>query len=71
MPHIDELRQKIDKIDDQLLKLINRRADLAIQIGKEKSQKNKSTHFHVPSRERAIIERLNALNKGPFPNEFV
>ena len=71
MPHIDKLREKIDKIDDQLLKLINRRAELAIQIGKEKSQKNQSSHFHVPSRERAIIGRLNALNKGPFPDEFI
>ncbi|MFQ5451666.1 MAG: prephenate dehydratase [Nitrospinaceae bacterium] len=71
MPEIQELRRKIDKIDDQLLKLINRRAALAIQIGKEKSRKNQSNHFHVPHREREIIERLKRNNPGPFPGESV
>lgn len=71
MPDIRDLRQKIDKIDDQLLKLINRRAALAIQIGKEKSKKNLSNHFHVPHREREIIERLQNGNAGPFPNDSV
>ncbi len=71
MPKISDLRDKIDKIDDQLLKLINRRAALAIQIGKEKHKKNSSNHFHVPHREREIIERLKTSNPGPFPNDSV
>lgn len=71
LPPIDDLRQKIDKIDDQLLKLINRRANLAIQIGKEKSKKNQAVHFHVPSRERDIIGRLTRQNKGPFPDDCI
>ncbi|GJL78513.1 MAG: prephenate dehydratase [Nitrospinaceae bacterium] len=71
MPDIQDLREKIDKIDDQLLKLINRRAALAIQIGQEKSKKNKANHFHVPHRERAIIRRLTDNNQGPFPDESV
>jgi chorismate mutase/prephenate dehydratase len=64
---LDDLRQQIDKIDDQLLKLINRRGLLAQQIGEEKSRQGKATHFHVPQRERAILERLNGQSKGPFP----
>ncbi len=68
---IKELRQKIDRIDDQILKLINRRAELAIQIGKEKSKINKANHFHVPHREREIIERLKQANPGPFPNPSI
>lgn len=71
MPEIQELREKIDKIDDQLLKLINRRAALAIRIGKEKSKANKANHFHVPHRERDIIRRLAETNQGPFPDESV
>lgn len=67
MPTIDVLREKIDQIDDQLLKLINRRATLAIQIGHEKSKIAGSNHFHVPHREREIVERLKNINKGPFP----
>ncbi len=71
MPDIKELRVKIDKIDDQLLKLINRRAALAVSIGKEKFKKNQAGHFHVPHREREIIRRLTDANKGPFPDESV
>jgi len=71
LPDIKELRTKIDKIDDQLLKLINRRAALAVSIGKEKFKKSQAGHFHVPHREREIIRRLADANKGPFPDESV
>ncbi|MCH8156895.1 MAG: prephenate dehydratase, partial [Nitrospinae bacterium] len=69
MAKIQDLRSKIDKIDDQLLKLINQRGKLAIQIGQEKSRKGSSNHFHVPHREREIIERLKQSSAGPFPGE--
>lgn len=66
---IQDIRNKIDLIDDQLLKLINRRGELAVKIGQEKSKGNSSKHFHVPHRERAIIERIRQNSKGPFPDE--
>lgn len=71
MPQIHDLRHKIDKIDDQLLKLINRRAALAIQIGKEKSRHDQTRHFHVPQREQEILKRLKENNRGPFPGQSV
>ena len=71
MSKLDDLRQQIDKIDDQLLKLINRRGILAQKIGEEKSCQGKLTHFHVPQRERAILDRLNDQSKGPFPPSAV
>ena len=51
MAKIRDIRNNIDQIDDQLLKLINRRGELAIKIGQEKSRGNSSKHFHVPHRE--------------------
>ena len=69
MAKIQDIRNKIDQIDDQLLKLINRRGELAIKIGQEKSKKNSSKHFHVPHRESSIIERVKQNSKGPFSNE--
>ena len=71
MPKIDEIRDQIDKIDEKLLQLFNRRAKLAIQIGQEKFKKNDSNHFHVPHRERDIIERIKQTNPGPLPKEAV
>lgn len=68
---LDDLRQQIDNIDDQLLKLISRRGLLAQKIGEEKSHQGKMDHFHVPQRERAILERLNDQSKGPFPSQSI
>ncbi|MFQ5673046.1 MAG: prephenate dehydratase [Nitrospinales bacterium] len=71
MREIAILRDKIDRIDDRLLKMINRRAELAIKIGREKSKRGGDNHFHVPHREREIIDRLKEANRGPFPNTSV
>ena len=69
MAKIRDIRNDIDRIDDQLLKLINQRGELAIKIGQEKSRKNSSKHFHVPHREHSIIERITQGSNGPFPDE--
>lgn len=66
MKTIDDYRKKIDEIDDTILRLLNERASIVIQIGKIKQSQNKP--LYVPSREKAIYERLKALNTGPFPN---
>ncbi|MEJ2201133.1 MAG: prephenate dehydratase, partial [Desulfuromonadaceae bacterium] len=42
---------------------------VVIEVGKAKA--NKSKEFYVPSRERAIYERLTANNPGPFPSEAI
>ncbi len=66
---IDRLRTNIDNIDDRILNLLNERASLVIDIGKLKSKG--SREFYVPSREREIYERLQKINKGPFPDSAV
>ncbi len=71
MDELDQLRDKIDKIDDDLLKVFSRRARLAEKIGQEKARQNKSNHFHVPGRERNIIERLKKANQGPLSNDAI
>jgi len=71
LSQLDDLRQQIDKIDDQLAKLISRRGRLAQGIGEEKARQGKMTHYHVPQRERAILDRLKEQNKGPFPDSSI
>lgn len=66
---LKKLRGRIDSIDNQILELLNQRADVVIGVGKAK-QGSDST-FYVPSREKAIYERLTDQNPGPFPNEAV
>jgi chorismate mutase/prephenate dehydratase len=62
---IQELRRKIDELDDKLVDLLNERARIVIEVGNIK--KAEKLDFHSPSREREILERLAARNTGPFP----
>src|SRR5208337_1065015 len=66
-PNLEKNRLQIDAIDSEILKLLNRRADLAVEIARIKREAN--LKFHSPEREKAIITRITALNKGPFPND--
>ncbi len=61
------LRDQIDAIDDELLKLFNNRAKLAQEIGKIK----KSTVIYRPEREAQILSRLQQSNPGPLNNESI
>lgn len=62
-----ELRQKIDDIDRKLLELLNKRAETAIEIGRLKRVNNEP--IYVPEREKAVLEALDGLNKGPMTKE--
>lgn len=66
---LGNLRQKIDAIDDQILELLNRRSALVIEVGRLKAKNG--LPFFVPSRERAIYDRLAASNPGPFPSTAI
>lgn len=61
------LRARIDALDDAILGLLNERAALASQVGGLK--RGQPGSFYVPSRERAIVTRLQDANPGPFPSE--
>ncbi|MEW6214269.1 MAG: prephenate dehydratase [Nitrospirota bacterium] len=64
---IEKLRKEIDEIDNEILELLNKRVKVVIEIAHIK--RNEKTKFYSPEREMEILERLKALNKGPFPND--
>jgi chorismate mutase / prephenate dehydratase len=63
---LDSLRTQIDALDGQIVDLLNRRASLVVEIGKLKQQAN--LPIYAPERERAVLEKVRGLNKGPLPN---
>jgi len=67
MDRLERLRKKIDEIDNSILELLNRRAEVVLEVARIKRDGNKT--FYVPDRERKILERLQSLNRGPFPND--
>lgn len=63
---LDKLRKQIDSIDEKLVELINQRAQVAVEIGKLKQGRNDPVY--VPHREKEVLDKIAALNKGPlFP----
>lgn len=61
---IKALRSSIDEIDDEILRLINRRLLLAAQIGAVK--KHSGIQVKDSLREQNIMRRLADRNKGPL-----
>lgn len=62
MTELDKIRQQIDKIDDELLVFLNKRAKLALKIKKTSDGKKPIR----PEREIDIIRRLDDKNTGPL-----
>ena len=66
---IPALRRQIDRIDDQLLRLLNRRAGLALAIAEQKARSNSGVY--APAREKGVLARLARANRGPLPELLV
>jgi chorismate mutase/prephenate dehydratase len=61
------LRNQIDKLDLQILKLVNERANVAAEIGKLKSDNGEE--IFSPAREEEVLQnilQLNEKHKGPL-----
>jgi len=66
---IDQLRKEIDRLDQELLRIFNERAGLALKIGEIK--KERGMPVYDPEREKRIFERMSAANPGPLENEAI
>ncbi|WP_312117279.1 bifunctional 3-deoxy-7-phosphoheptulonate synthase/chorismate mutase [Brevibacillus reuszeri] len=66
---IEIMRKQIDEINLEILELINKRAALVQELGKEK-EKQGSNRFD-PERERQMLNLLVENNKGPFNDNAV
>src|SRR5947208_15984224 len=64
---IERLRREIDALDDELLKLINRRAAAASRTGALKQ----GAPAYRPERETEILRRVAEMNPGPLAPERV
>jgi len=61
---LQELRNRIDALDNEIVKLINERYQYVLDVGKWKQQRSRAVY--VPEREKSLLERLCQQNQGPM-----
>jgi len=59
------LREGIDAVDREIVRLLDERARLAKRVGEIK--RGAGLDAYVPSRERAVLDRVASLSSGEFP----
>ncbi len=64
---LQQLRNKIDEIDSKLVRLLNDRTKLVLEIGKLKQASG--GEIYAPDREDAVYRRIAEKNTGPLTNE--
>jgi len=68
---LGELRERIDSIDDELLRLMSERAECAHTVAevKQKAHPDEAVAFYRPEREARILRRIKEKNPGPLTDE--
>lgn len=66
---INQLRLGIDKLDSQLLFLLNQRAELVLELAKIKLKLGKK--LFDPKRERDILVKMTDINPGPLSPDAI
>lgn len=61
---LDELRARIDMLDEALVRLLNARAACALEIGRAKEARGMPVY--QPEREREVLEHVTSLSNGPL-----
>ena len=66
---LQELRAKIDQIDDELIGLFEQRMDLSAEVARYKKQHN--IPVHDPVREQEILDNLSSKVKDGHESAIV
>ncbi|WP_052517529.1 chorismate mutase [Archangium violaceum] len=66
---LQELRRKIDAVDQRLVRLLNERASLVVEVGKTK--RADGTPIYAPHREAEVLRKVLSSNQGPLSDRAV
>ncbi len=64
---LNALRKRIDDLDSHLVRLLNERTQVAVEIGQAKAVEQ--AEIYAPAREKEVFQRLEALNAGPLKKD--
>jgi chorismate mutase/prephenate dehydratase len=62
-----QLRRRIDGLDEKIVRILNQRARITLEIAKIKHKTGAS--IYSPDREREVLQRLSRLNRGPLDKQ--
>jgi chorismate mutase/prephenate dehydratase len=62
--NIREYRRRIDALDEEIVRLLNERAECALLIFEDKRKNDQAVY--VPDRERQVLEKVAAAGRGPL-----
>ncbi len=70
---LDELRERIDQLDGEILAKLNERARCALDVADVKLRESggEAPVFYRPEREAQILRRMSKLNQGPLSGEKI
>jgi len=73
LPRLEEVRERIDQVDQRLLELLSERARLAHTVGeiKRAEEGEGSIQFYRPEREAQVLRRVQGLNPGPLSDASI
>jgi len=66
---LDNLRNEIDSLDQQIQELLNQRASIAQRVAKSKLADDPDAIFYRPEREAQVLQRVKDRNQGPVPDD--
>lgn len=66
---IEELRHRIDALDERLVVLLNARAGCALAIGQLKEELG--LQIYQPDREREVLAHVRRVNRGPLDDDAI
>jgi chorismate mutase len=66
---INALRDEIDRLDEELVRLLSARAGCALEIGRLKTMLG--MEVYQPSREEAVKRHVRELNRGPLDDDAI
>jgi chorismate mutase len=66
---LDDLRNRIDLLDESLVRLLNARAACALEIGRVKREMG--VPIYQPERESEVLRNVQSLNRGPLDQDAI
>ncbi|MBQ74735.1 MAG: prephenate dehydratase [Gammaproteobacteria bacterium] len=70
---LTRLRQRIDQLDEEILKRLNERAECAVQVADVKKLESEDVDpvYYRPEREAQVLRRMTELSEGPLSSEKI